>query len=70
MDQVSRSTPRWYTALVLALIAFGMLGIMSIGFPFLLVGLTLAALRTYRHRPGVFWPVLALVVGFSHRLRR
>jgi hypothetical protein len=49
---------------VLALIAFGMLGIMSIGFPFLLVGLTLAALRTYRQRPSVFWPVLALVVGF------
>ena len=64
MDQTSRLSPGTYWWLVLVLIGFGFVAILSIGSPFLLVGVTLAALSPFRSRPRVLWPVLALVVGF------
>jgi hypothetical protein len=53
-----------YWLAVFLLVALGIVGIMSIGSPFLLVGLTLAALASFRDRPDIFWPVLAGVVFF------
>jgi len=62
------SSPAWYSILFGVLIAFGFVAIASIGMPFLLLGMTLALLGPYRHRPEVFWPpliaILTLVVGF------
>jgi hypothetical protein len=57
-----------YYGLAMALTAFGLLGMFSIGLPFLLLGITLFALGPHRHRRAVFWPptlgVLALTAGF------
>lgn len=57
-----------YWSLVVALVAFGYLALFSIGAPFLLTGLALAALWPARRRPQTFWPVLigvqAFVVGY------
>ena len=53
-----------YWVLVALLSAFGVLGILSIGAPFLLLGLTLAVLYPYRNQPRVFWAWLLGVVGF------
>jgi hypothetical protein len=54
---------------VAALLAFGALAILSIGLPFIVVGLTLVVLAPFRSRPRIFFPslaaVLGLVVGFS-----
>ncbi len=56
---------KWlYWLLVVALLAFGSVAILSVGAPFLLVGLTLAILWPYRTRPQVFWPTLFGVVAF------
>ena len=57
-----------YWVLVVVLVMFGVLTGFSIGLPFLLLGVVLAILAPYRHRPSLFWPpvlaVLALVTGF------
>lgn len=53
-----------YWVLVIALIGFGALAVFSIGAPFLLLGVSLAVLASYRDRPGVFWPWVAGVLGF------
>jgi hypothetical protein len=53
-----------YWALVVVLIAFGILAIFSIGAPFLLMGLMLAILSPWRDRRGVLWTGLAVVFGF------
>ncbi|MDH3607597.1 MAG: hypothetical protein OER12_11445, partial [Acidimicrobiia bacterium] len=50
--------------LVLLLVGFGFITGFSIGIPFLLVGVTLAALSPFRARPRIFWPVLVVVIGF------
>lgn len=52
----------WY--LVIFLVGFGLLAIASIGLPFLILGLALAALGPTRARPRLFWPVLAGIAGF------
>ena len=54
-----------YWMLVVALIAFGFLGLLSIGFPFLLLGITLAILSQRRHETGVIASGVAAVVGFT-----
>jgi hypothetical protein len=63
-----RGTRWWYTALAVALVAFGIVGILSIGAPFLLTGLVMLALTRWRDRPYVIWPPLAgvwaLVLGY------
>lgn len=53
-----------YWALVVVLIAVGVLGILSIGLPFLLLGLMLAIVSQRRHESGVVAAGLAAIVGF------
>ncbi len=53
-----------YWLFVALLLAFGLVSILSIGAPFLLLGLTLAVLAPYRKRSRVFWPWLVGVLGF------
>lgn len=54
-----------YWATTLALIAFGVVGILSIGRPFLLVGLAMLVLAPLRGRPVLFWPPLAAVIAWN-----
>lgn len=53
----------WLTTF--GLIAFGFLAMLSIGRPFLLVGLSLLLLRPLRNRPAAFWPPLAAVIAWN-----
>ena len=53
-----------YWALVFALCVFGIVGIFSIGMPFLLLGLTLAVVAPWRSQPAVLWPAVTAVVAF------
>lgn len=63
-----RSSSPGYWVLVSGLCIFGVIGIFSIGMPFLLLGVTLAVVAPWRTRPAVLWPavagVVALVVGY------
>jgi hypothetical protein len=47
-----------YRAASLGLIIFGILGLMSIGLPFLMIGLAMLLLARSRHRPLVYWPIM------------
>jgi hypothetical protein len=49
----------------LGLIAFGIVGAMSIGLPFLLIGLAMLVLSPIRHRPLAFWPIFLGFVSFN-----
>jgi len=53
----------WITTF--GLIVFGFLAMLSIGRPFLLVGLALLLLRPLRSRPAAFWPPLAAVISWN-----
>lgn len=53
-----------YWVLALVLVGFGALAILSIGAPFVAVGLTLVALAPFREHRAVFWPVLSAVIAF------
>lgn len=53
-----------YWALVFILCVFGIVGIFSIGMPFLLLGLTLAVVAPWRRKPEVLWPAVTAVVAF------
>ena len=53
-----------YWTLVVVLIAFGVLGLLSIGLPFLLFGLMLAIVSQRRHETGVVATGVAAIVGF------
>ena len=53
----------WITSL--GLIAFGFLGMFSIGRPFFLVGLAMLVLGPVRRRPALFWPPLLAVVAYN-----
>ena len=53
-----------YWALVVVLCLFGIVGIFSIGMPFLLLGLTLAMVAPWRSQPEVLWPAVTAVVAF------
>ena len=53
-----------YWALVGALCLFGIVGIFSIGMPFLLLGITLALVAPWRTQPAVLWPAVTAVVAF------
>lgn len=46
----------WMVALFLTL--FGLLALLSIGAPFLLLGVAMIAVSPFRNRPRIFWPVL------------
>jgi hypothetical protein len=54
-----------YWALIVILIGFGFLGILSIGLPFLLLGIMLAILARRRHETGVIAAGVAAIVGFT-----
>ncbi len=60
----SRLSAVLYWALAVFLMGFGLVGIFSIGLPFLFVGIALAVLSPVRHRPASFWPVIAAVLAF------
>lgn len=53
----------WITTV--GLIAFGFIAMLSIGRPFLLIGLTMLLLRPLRTRPAAFWPPLAAVFAWN-----
>ena len=53
----------WITSL--GLIAFGFVGMFSIGRPFFLVGLAMLVLGPVRRRPTPFWPPLLAVVAYN-----
>ncbi len=48
-----------------ALIVFGILGSMTIGQPFVIVGLAMVVLGPFRHRPLVFWPPMLAVIAYT-----
>ena len=52
-----------YVVLAIALVAFGMLAVFSIGMPFLLTGLAMIVLFPWRYRRDVLWPTLAAIWG-------
>jgi hypothetical protein len=54
-----------YWGISLSLIVFGILGSLSIGLPFLLIGLTLVILNPLRHRPRLFWPLLLAMIAYN-----
>ena len=54
-----------YWTITVVLIAFGTLGLLSIGFPFLLLGIALAIVSQRRQETGLVAGVVAAVVGFS-----
>jgi membrane-bound ClpP family serine protease len=54
-----------YWAITLFLIGFGFLGMLSIGLPFLLLGIMLAILARRRHETGVVAAGVAAIVGFT-----
>jgi hypothetical protein len=54
-----------YVVLALALLAFGVAGLFSIGAPFLLTGLAMLVAFPWRRRPAVVWPAIAGVWGFT-----
>ena len=51
-----------YWGATTGLLGFGILGMATIGWIFLLLGLTLLVLGPVRHRPVVFWPIAIFVV--------
>ena len=53
-----------YWILAAVLIAFGLLAALSIGAPFVVVGLAMVALGPLRARPRMFWPLFVGVVAF------
>lgn len=61
MAEASRTS---YWGFVLLLVGVGFISIFSIGYFFLLVAITLIVLSPFRSRPWVFWPGVALVLGF------
>jgi hypothetical protein len=54
-----------YRVTSLGLIAFGIVGMFSIGRPFFLVGLAMLILSPLRRNPILFWPPLLAVIGYN-----
>lgn len=65
METHNRAGAIAYWALIVLLIGFGFLGLLSIGFPFLLLGITLAILSQRRHETGVIVAGVAAIFGFT-----
>jgi hypothetical protein len=66
MDEtIRRRGPAPYYVVAAVLIAFGVLGILTIGLPFLLAGVLLLALTPYRNRPEILWPPLVGVLVWT-----
>jgi hypothetical protein len=63
MNVMSRT---WlYAPLAIALVLFGVAGVLSIGMPFLLTGLVMLSLLPWRRRRDILWPSLASVWGLT-----
>jgi len=54
-----------YWIITVVLIAFGFLAALSIGQPFLMLGLAMLVLSPFRTRPLIFWPPLLAVVAYN-----
>jgi hypothetical protein len=54
-----------YYAASAAILAFGVLGILSIGLPFVVIGALMLGLGHARDRPEVFWPPIVGVVAWT-----
>jgi hypothetical protein len=54
-----------YWILSLALVSFGVIAALSIGRPFMLIGLTMLLLGRWRHRPAIFWPPLLAMIAYA-----
>jgi hypothetical protein len=54
-----------YWVASLALIVFGFLSSLSIGQPFLLVGVAMLVLGAFRGRPRIYWPPLLAVIAYD-----
>ena len=65
METHNRAGAIAYWALTVFLIGFGFLGILSIGLPFLLLGIMLAILARRRHLTGVGVAGVAAIFGFT-----
>jgi hypothetical protein len=65
MEAHNRAGAVVYWTLAVFLIGFGFLGILSIGLPFLLLGITLAILARRRHETGIIASGVAAIVGFT-----
>ena len=61
----NRSGAMAYWALAVFLIGFGFLGILTIGLPFLLLGIMLAILSRRRNETGVIAAGVAAIFGFT-----
>ena len=59
---MNRSSLYWFAAV--ALVVFGLVGLLTIGVPFLLFGLAMIVLGRWRSRNDVIVPALAAVVAF------
>jgi hypothetical protein len=65
VDPGRRERAVLYYGLAMAFVAFGLMGILTIGLPFLLSGLLLIGLGPVRHRRDVLWPPLVGVWVFA-----
>ncbi len=54
-----------YWIITVALIAFGFIAALSIGQPFLMLGLAMLVLSPFRRRPLIFWPPVLAVVAYN-----
>ena len=54
-----------YWAASIALIVFGILGSMSIGLPFLTIGMAMLLLAQVRRRAVVYWPIMLGLIAFN-----
>jgi hypothetical protein len=65
METHDRAGAVAYWSIVLFLIVFGFLGLLSIGLPFLLLGITLAIMWPRRRATGVIASGVAAIAGFT-----
>jgi hypothetical protein len=65
METHNRAGAVAYWSFVFFLIGYGFLGLLSIGLPFLLLGIALAILWPRRHTTGVIAAGVAAIVGFT-----
>jgi hypothetical protein len=54
-----------YWLVCLGLIGFGFVAVLSIGRPFLMVGLAMLLLWPVRHRAAFFWPPISAVIAWN-----
>jgi hypothetical protein len=64
MSRAPLSRGGLYWGLAVVLVLFGSVAILSIGIPFLTLGIALLALGGWRHQPRIFWPPLVGLLSF------